>query len=245
MCLIIIQIRNGSNRLPFKSSLSIAGKPNLLHIINRLKKIINKDFRIIVATTKNHIDQPIVDLCSLNKIQCFRGDPLNVFSRYQYLVNKYQPSKVIRITGDCPLLFTPLIYQLLEIMNNDNNIDYASNTIKRTFPHGFDIEIFKSEVILNKKNPSELDKEHVTPFIYNSGIYKTYSFESKDDLSDIRITLDTFKDYLLIDKILQKWISESKDNNVYDILDGQSISRIIYNNDDIKKLHEDSKLNNI
>lgn len=242
--LIIIQIRNDSSRLPFKSSLAIAGQPTLLHIINRLNKGINQKIKIIVATSTSYFDQPIADLCFSNKIECFRGDPFNVFSRYQNLIKKFRPTNVIRITGDCPLIYSPLINELIDVMNNDDTLDYASNTIRRTYPHGFDIEIFKSNIILDKKDPSELDKEHVTPFIYESGIYNTFSFESKENFSDLRITLDTFKDYLLIDKIIQTWVLESEGNNLFDILDKKTIYRIINNYSEVKKLHDFAKSKN-
>ena len=73
MNLIIIQSRNGSTRLPFKSVLSLSGYPTLLHILNRLKKLeINN--KIIVATSTNNEDDIIEDICQLNclKSKCSR-----------------------------------------------------------------------------------------------------------------------------------------------------------------------------
>ena len=56
---------------------------------------------------------------------------------------------------------------MFSIIEENNEIDYISNTLKRTFPHGHDIEIFKSQKFLDKKEPSEYDQEHVTPFFIN------------------------------------------------------------------------------
>ena len=72
MNLIIIQSRNGSTRLPFKSVLSLSGYPTLLHILNRLKKLETNN-KIIVATSSNKEDD-IIEYLPLNNACCFRGD---------------------------------------------------------------------------------------------------------------------------------------------------------------------------
>ena len=241
MNLIIVQVRNGSQRLPFKSSLSIAGHPVLIHVIERIKKIINDEYKVIVATSTNTEDEPLFNLCVTNQIECFRGDPLNVFSRYKFLVKKLNPEYVIRITGDCPLIYSPDIINILSIMKTDNSIDYGTNTIKRTFPKGFDIEIFKPEIILSHTNVSDKDKEHVTPFMYESGDFKVFSYENKVDYSDLRFTIDTYVDFLLIDKVINTWINKSDKNNVFDLLDQNLLLQILNENQDINRLHIESK----
>ena len=85
------------------------------------------------------------------------------------------------------------------------DFDYASNTIKKTFPQGFDIEIIKSSILtnLNKSNLDQEDLEHVTINIRkNAHLYNAISIINKEDHGKYRLTLDTNEDY----KIL-KWIS--------------------------------------
>ena len=66
-------------------------------------------------------------------------------SLFKEIIKIYSPDYVIRIIGDCPLIFSNLIDDLA-LLQKDRTIDYASNTIKRTFPYGMDVEIFKSEL---------------------------------------------------------------------------------------------------
>ena len=240
MNLIIIQSRNGSKRLPFKSSLSISGYPTILHLINRLKTITNHDLKIVVATSSNEEDQIIYNLCRVNNIDCYRGDPLNVFKRYKNIINEYNPEYVVRITGDCPLIYPPIILKLLEIIQNNQSIDYASNTISRTFPKGFDAEVFKSSLIIERKNLTNLDIEHVTPFIYSENKFNIFSYEDVNNFSKYRITLDTRLDYFLIDNLINNWILKSKNNSPFDILSSNSIKDLIETNHNLKKLHEEA-----
>ena len=72
--------RNGSSRLPNKSSLAIAGNPTLIYLVNRIKKITSQSCKYIVATSKNIADEPISNICKINNFPYFRGDELNVFS---------------------------------------------------------------------------------------------------------------------------------------------------------------------
>ena len=236
MNLIIIQTRNGSRRLSNKSVLSICGQPTILHVVNRLKTVNN--VRVIVATSFSEEDDSICNLCQLNNIDYFRGDPLNVFSRFKEIIKKKRPKYVVRITGDCPLIYSQIIPEMLSIIEENIEIDYISNTLKRTFPHGHDIEIFKSQKFLDKKDPTEYDQEHVTPFFYQSHIYRLYSYENKTDLSGYRITLDNLSDYILLDKIIYKYIRSRNKESVFDIISPEEIVNIIKNDDEIFHLHE-------
>lgn len=236
MNLIIIQTRNGSRRLPNKSVLSICGQPTILHVVNRLKSV--KKAKIVVATSSSEEDDSICNLCQLHNIDYFRGDRLNVFSRFKEIIKKKNPKYVVRITGDCPLIYSKIIPDMFSIIEENNEIDYISNTLKRTFPQGHDIEIFKSQKFLDKKEPSEYDQEHVTPFFYKSEMYRLYSYENKIDLSGYRITLDLLSDYILLDKIIYKYIRSGNNKSVFDIISPQEIVNIIKDDTEIFHLHE-------
>ena len=67
----IIQARLTSSRLPGKVLLYGYDKPLILHLIERLKKSKNLQ-KIIIATTNQKIDKPIVDLCKKIKLIFFR-----------------------------------------------------------------------------------------------------------------------------------------------------------------------------
>ncbi len=108
----------------------------------------------------------------------------------------------MRVTSDCPLLD----YKLLDKMISDfrrYKLDYYSNCILRSFPDGYDIEIFnyKSLTLAFKKAKSSLDREHVTPYLIKSKKIKKKNYEVKPNLYFLRCTLDDLKDLKFMRKI--------------------------------------------
>ena len=77
---IIIQARMTSSRLPGKVLKDILGKPMLQRQIERLT--IGTKMPIVVATSNEISDNPIVSLCSELGINCFRGSLNNVVLRF-------------------------------------------------------------------------------------------------------------------------------------------------------------------
>ena len=77
-----------------------------------------------------------------------------------------------------------------------------SNCINRTYPDGLDFELFnrKALEISYKKAKSDLDKEHVTTFMRRN-FKNVKNIILKENLSEIRVTLDTPQDFKLIKKI--------------------------------------------
>ena len=87
-----------------------------------------------------------------------------------------------------------------------SNYDYVSNTIKRTFPKGLDVEVFTFSILeLMWKNatlPSE--REHVTQYILNHNKFKIENFKNEDNLSRLRWTLDRKEDLEFLRKIIKR-----------------------------------------
>lgn len=199
----IIQARTTSSRLPNKVLLNLpynGDKTVLEQVINRVKKskYINK---IIVATTTNKTDDKIEILCKNLQINCFRGSEDNVLSRYYEAATKYKADLIARITSDCPCIDYEIMDKLIEFHLNNNN-DFSSNNQIHSFPHGLDCEIVNYNVLVEAfKNATEkYEKEHVMPYIYisNPNKYKLGILKDKNNNHDIRITLDTKEDYILL-----------------------------------------------
>ena len=101
MRLLIVQARMGSTRLPGKVLKKIDGKPILLILLERvmLSKKIDK---VVVATTKNKIDEEIVNFCKNYGFNYFRGSEQDVLNRYYNCAKQYNAKIIIRVTSDCP-----------------------------------------------------------------------------------------------------------------------------------------------
>ncbi|GAH65974.1 unnamed protein product, partial [marine sediment metagenome] len=104
----IIQAKMSSTRLPGKVLKPLAGKPIIWHIYNRAEhcKFVDK---VVVATSTDSSDDPLVEFCINNNMNYYRGSLNNVLSRFiEIIENDYYPY-IARITGDCPLIHPQFI----------------------------------------------------------------------------------------------------------------------------------------
>ena len=200
----IIQVRMGSTRLPGKAMFKASGKPLLKHQIERssYSKFVNE---IIVATTTNKEDDPIIELCKTLAVKYYRGSEPDVLDRFYQCAINFNLEAIVRLTADDPLQ-EPEVMDVVIKKFLDSECDYASNTIKPTYPDGFDVEVFKFPALksawLNAKSPYE--REHVTPFIKNNpDIFKLVSVEDSLDRSNLYWAVDTQKDYILVKDIIE------------------------------------------
>ncbi len=207
----IIQARVGSTRLPNKVLKALFGKPILWHVWNRLKEAKNID-DVVIATTTLGDDNAIEAFCLDNNILFFRGSSDDVLSRYYEAAKKYSAEIIVRITADCPVIDPRVVDKVVESFLS-NNCDYMSNCIVRTFPRGFDTEVFTFSALENAfLNASEqYEREHVTPFIYSHrDIFSIGSYEQSKDYSFHRWTVDTPEDFRLIEEIYNSLYPERK-----------------------------------
>ena len=202
----IIQARMGSSRLPNKTMKLIDKKiPMLEQVINQIKFCKEID-KIVVATTTNKEDDEIFDFVTKLEIPCFRGSEKDLLDRYYMCAKNFSFKTIVRITSDCPLIDPEITDQIVSEFKS-NEYDFTSNTIKRTYPRGLDVEVFSftalEESWKNARLPSE--REHVTPYIKKSdNQYLCLNIENANDLSHLRLTVDREEDFKLIQIILAK-----------------------------------------
>jgi len=203
MILCIIQARLGSRRLKGKVLKLIGNQPLIYYVYNRIKKIKLID-KIVVATCKNN--KKLLNWLNDNYIESFIGSENNVLKRFYFCSKKYNPTYVVRITADDPLKDPITIKKAIKLIIQNKNIDYCSNTILPSFPLGLDIEVFKFSALKKayKMARKNYDKEHVTSFIYNNDkIFKLLNFKNRENLSNVRLTVDTNSDLIKIRKIFK------------------------------------------
>lgn len=197
----IVQARMTSTRLPGKvlRTLGKEGNQSILEeVIDRLKTVAKID-EIIIATTTNATDDPIIEVCSRKGVASFRGSEQDVLARYYGAAEEHGLDTVIRITSDCPFIDPAVLGDLIDTYEQ-GDYDYVSNGQVRTYPHGLDCEIFSMESLRRAYNEGEdkFFREHVTTYIYNHpDDFKLGRLVlDGEDYSDIRITVDTVPDYI-------------------------------------------------
>ena len=198
----IVQARMTSTRLPGKVLMEVMGRPLLSYQIERLRfsKIIDK---IIVATTVNKEDDPIVKLCQKEGLDFYRGSEEDVLDRYYKTAKKYNAIHIMRLTADCPLI-APDICDSIAKLYFESGVEYIRTG--ETFAEGLDCETigFKALIKAWLEAESKSDREHVTLYIRNHPeLFKTMVNENETDDSRYRITVDEENDFFVVKAILE------------------------------------------
>ena len=201
----IIQARMTSSRLPGKVLLPLpqGGPSTVLElVVERVAKAHSID-ETIIATTANSTDDPLVQWCEQKGIAVFRGSEEHVLSRYALCAREHGLSRVVRVTSDCPCIDWQILDELVALHETAGN-HYTSNTLYRSFPHGVDAEVVDADVLQEayEQATEKYETEHVTPYVYKSHSDKFRIGRLEADAvrkgPQIRITLDTPEDYLLL-----------------------------------------------
>lgn len=203
---VITQARMTSSRLPGKVLMPIAGKP-LLHY--HATRIAWSGIPLYVATTLNKEDDCLVRFCEERKISYFRGSEANVLERYYQCATDNKLDVIVRVTSDCPLVDGNLVRSAVDryLQEEDLNV-YLSNYLERTYPRGFDFEVFSYRSLADAyQNASrESHREHVTPYINQniSGRIRFVNMKREGDASRYRITVDTQEDFALLKEMIEQ-----------------------------------------
>ena len=206
----IIQARMTSSRLPEKVLADICGKPSLQIMLERISMSTSVG-KVVVATTINTSDDPIVKLCNKLGYKTFRGDEFDVLGRVLQAAEAESAEVVVRLTADCPMIDPDVIDEVVTAFSI-NNHDYLSNTIERTYPDGLDVEVMSINTLreAHKKAVAPFLREHVTPYIsgkrpdLGAGDFRIDQIRFAADFSHIRWTLDTKEDLQRIRSLVSK-----------------------------------------
>ncbi len=208
----IIQARMSSQRLPEKVLKDLNGTTVLGRTVNQIKRSkLIKD--IIVATSTDSLDDQISSYCFSNGINIYRGDLLDVFSRFKRVILKTKCKEFVRISADSPLIDPSLINKAIKIYHS-GEYDIVTNTFSRTYPKGQSVEVVNSKVFieLDKNKLSVDEKEHVTKRFYNyKENYKIKNFKSRKNYSSFQMSIDTYEDFKNINFLLKKVNNKTHD----------------------------------
>lgn len=194
----ITQARLSSTRFPGKILKALGSSTVLGLHLKRIKKS-QKIHSFIVASAIEPDNHAIKDISLQNGFIFFQGSMDDVLDRFYQAALIEMPDYVMRLTSDCPLIDPAYIDDLIEKFLG-SKADYASNCLDPNLPDGMDAEIFtfKSLEIAWKEATKKSDREHVTPYIRNSGKFKILSVDYKLGLEGLRLTLDTKEDYEML-----------------------------------------------
>ena len=202
MIAAIVQARMASSRLPGKVLKEVLGRQLLSFLLERLRNV-NKIDKIIIATTVNKEDDPIVELCNRESVFYFRGSENDVLDRYYQAAKKFDVNDIMRITADCPLIDPRICENIIKIYF-ESDIDYIHTG--QTFAEGLDCEVLSFNVLERSRQEASLlsEREHVTQYVHNHPeLFKKVTFHNKTDDSKYRFTVDEQEDFLVVKAIFE------------------------------------------
>jgi glutamate-1-semialdehyde 2,1-aminomutase len=201
--LAIVQARMGSTRLPNKVMRPIFGVPMIELLLARLSRAKQID-QIVLATSQDARNQPLVDHVRGLGYEVYQGSEDDVLDRYYQAASVYQPETVVRVTGDCPLIGAEVADRAISTFQQ-SKVDYLSNTSPPTYPDGLDIEVFTFDALAQswKEACQSHEREHVTPYLRESGKFRLLNIVHHEDHSCKRWTVDEAEDFEVVENVFK------------------------------------------
>ena len=120
----VLLCRMGSNRLPGKTMMKINKVSVLQRVFNRCKRLGN--FKIVVATSTEKVDDIIEKYCVENNLNLFRGSEKNVAKRFLDCCKFFKFENAARINCDRVLLDLKILKDILFLHSREKS-DLTSN----------------------------------------------------------------------------------------------------------------------
>ena len=190
---IVVQARLGSTRLARKALLPLGGATLLDMALARLG-LVEADCRVL-ATEPSSAGE-LAPIARRHGFELFVGPEDDVLERYCMVIRDFRLDRVLRATGDNPLVCHEAA-NLLMASREGREADYASYV---GLPLGMGVESVAAAALLRAgaeaRDPYE--REHVCPHLYNNpGRFSIDRLEAPADYRcpEGRVTVDTRRDY--------------------------------------------------
>lgn len=120
---VIVPARYGSTRLPGKPLIHVAGRPLILHVLQRAREIPDVD-RIVVATDDERIVRTVSD-AGYEAVMT----PKNLQSgsdRVGWVAKKLPSDIVVNLQGDEPLIDTDAVKKAIDVVKEDGHVSVST-----------------------------------------------------------------------------------------------------------------------
>ena len=218
-----IEGRMTSTRLPGKIMMPLAGRPVMAHMIERHRRSKLTD-EVVVATTTNATDDPVVALCEETYCPYFRGSEADVLGRIVEAGKAHSADILVQGMADSPLVDWRIVDRLITMLA-EGGYDCATNEFKGedSFPDGFDMRVYSFPVL---QKAAEVDKdlalhEHAGYSIRSQPKkFKLFHWKAEGVMRwrALRLTLDTKEDHQLISAVYDELYPKNTDFSAEDVV---------------------------
>lgn len=197
----LITARLKSSRLPMKLMKEVNGSPIISWMIRRLK-LANELAEIVICTSTNPQDDPLVEVAEKENVNCFRGSEDDVLERLLSATEAFDFDYVINMTADCPLLPYDLIGDLINTFTRTN-----ADLVKcHHLPSGMFLSGLKPDALrhLSKIKDSQ-NTEYWLYYFLKTDIFKIEQLKTPDQWlrRGYRICLDYPEDWEVIKAVFE------------------------------------------
>lgn len=221
--IIIVQARMSSSRLPGKMFMPLVGTPLFEAVIRRCMQIdqlldsAGHSIPVVLATSDSQSDVVLVQQAKRRNLQVFAGDLEDVQQRTLQCARQHKADVIVRVCGDSPFVDLSAMKACLRRLV-DEGLDYCA-VDQEDCVQGLDCEVFTSEALMRsrKMDESPESKEHVTYFIRgNENDFRKSLVRPGlkcKEIPDLKLTVDTKRDYELCCRISKSLHKSSKNYN--------------------------------
>ena len=201
--IVLITARMKSTRLPRKTLLNFQGKSLIEYQIQRLKSL--DDTKLIICTSWLSQDDPIEILAKTIGLECFRGDPVDVLSRYYNCASKYNFNEFLITYSDEPFLDLQMVRQSFKLILKAKSALWIdnSNSIDGTFCYGLNKDALNIMINNKKSVDTEVWGTLANKLQIPKACVKQDFNVNKDN---IRLTIDYNEDYEVFKKLAKKFL---------------------------------------
>ncbi len=199
---VFLQVRLDSFRLPGKALLSLSGQTVIEHAMESLSEVKADTYQLLTD------ESSAAELSKYTEkfgFGVFAGPRDDVLRRYALAVREFDVDRIVRATGDNPLVSSELVNSILRL-HDEAEADFSGFLGP---PLGTCVEILNRESLLDADNKAAdpYEREHVSPYLYRrEDKYKIFRPQAPDPyvFPESRVTLDTKEDYIFLTRIFSE-----------------------------------------
>jgi spore coat polysaccharide biosynthesis protein SpsF len=190
---IVLQARMGSTRLSGKSLLPLGGSTLVEQAMAALA-LVKAELRVLA--TDEASAEALSPAAERRGFELLVGPADDVLARYCLAIKRYAIDRVVRATGDNPLVSYELA-NLLVARAAELPSDYSGYL---GMPLGMGVEVVAAEALLRAEREAHLarEREHVCPYLYDHPeLFRIDRPDAPSEylLPEARVTVDTREDY--------------------------------------------------
>lgn len=228
----LITARLKSSRLPMKLLKELNGQSIIEHVIQRIKEIEGVE-TIVMCTSINPKDIPLVELSKANNIYYFNGNEEDVLDRLLTATKLYDLDYMVGITGENPLFSLQHTEEIIKLIN-ENDFDFI-------YPNGLPIGCatyaLKKEALETVCSVKNVVDTEIWGYLINRPeIFDVHLFDVEESFRwpDLRITIDYPEDFKFVEYLFEHLSYEER-------LDLSKVLTYLKAHPEVLKIHENNR----